>query len=137
VVEFITDVGDGEVGLCGDFLVAEAGKVFEGDEGAVGFWEFGDEELEGSDGFEFSEGVFGSRERGFPFFGILFGGFEGGVAFVVAEVVEGEVADASEEPRAGVFDFVPVGVEAHEGVLDDVFCGFALAGEAVGVTQER
>lgn len=54
-MEFVTDVGDAEVGLVGDFFVAEAGEVFEGDEGFVGFGEFGNEELESADGFHFAE----------------------------------------------------------------------------------
>ena len=53
-MEFVTDVGDAEVGLVGDFFVAEAGEVFEGDEGFVGFRQFGNEELESADGFHFA-----------------------------------------------------------------------------------
>jgi hypothetical protein len=64
------------------------------------------------------------------------GGFERGFALVVAEVVEGEVADGSEEPGSWVDDFLPVGVEADEGFLDEVFGGFALADEAVGEFEE-
>jgi len=137
VVEFVAYVGDGEVGLGGDFLVAEVGKVFQGNEGAVGFGEFGDEELESADGFQFSQGGVGIGGGGFPFLGGLGGGFKGGVAFVVAKVVEGEIADAAEEPGPGAFDFKPVGVEAEEGFLDDVLGGLAMGGEAVGKTQER
>ena len=62
--------------------------------------------------------------------------FQGGVGFIFPEVVEGEVADAAEEPRAGVFDFCPVRVEAEEGFLDDVLGVFPLAGEAVGIAKE-
>jgi len=65
------------------------------------------------------------------------GGFEGGVAFVVAEVVEGEVAGAAEEPGAWVFDFVPMGVQAQEGILDKVFRRFLLAGETVSKAEKR
>ena len=59
-VEFVADVADAEAGLLADFIVFELAVVFEVDELAVGAGEFGDEKLEGAEGFEFAEGVFGS-----------------------------------------------------------------------------
>jgi hypothetical protein len=56
---------------------------------------------------------------------------------VVAEVVEGEVADGFEEPGARVGDVVPVGVEFEEGVLDEVLGGLPLADESVGEAEQR
>ena len=135
-MEFVTDVGNGEVGLAGDFFVAEAGDVFEGDEGFVGFGESCDEELEGADGFEFPHGGIGIEGWSFKFHGVLRMGFDGSRAFVVANVVEGEVADAAEQPGAGGFDLVPEGVEPHERVLNNVLGGLALPEDAEGVTQE-
>ena len=77
--------------------------------------------------------MFGIGGGAFPFAG----GIHGSFAFVVAEVGEGEVSDAAEEPGARVDDFVPVCVEFEEGILDEVFRGFALADEAVGVAEQR
>jgi hypothetical protein len=118
--------------LVADLIVFEILVVFEADEVALFGWEFCEEELEGSDGFEFAECEVGFRGVGR---GVV-GGFERGFALVVAEVVEGEVADGSEEPGSWVDDFLPVGVEADEGFLDEVFGGFALADEAVGEFEE-
>ena len=85
--------------------------------------ELGDEELEGADGFEFAEGLLGIGGRAFP----LAVGVHRGFALVVAEVAEGEIAGAAEEPGARVGDVFPVGVEFEEGVLDDILGGLALA----------
>jgi len=56
---------------------------------------------------------------------------------VVAEVAEGEIAGAAEEPGPRMGDFFPVGVEFEEGVLNDVFRGLALAEQAVGVAEQH
>lgn len=61
VVEFVADVADGESGLVADLIVFEILVVFEADEVSLFGWEFGEEELEGSDGFEFVEGEVGFR----------------------------------------------------------------------------
>ena len=59
MVEFITDIADAEASALADLLVFEVFVVFEGDELAVVGIEFGDEELQGADGFEAAEGLFG------------------------------------------------------------------------------
>ena len=59
VVEFVADVGDAEAGALADLVVFEVFVVFERDERAVVGIEFGNEELEGADGFEAAEGLFG------------------------------------------------------------------------------
>ena len=59
------------------------------------------------------------------------------LAFVVADVAEGEIAGATKKPGARIDDLVPMGLKFHERVLDDVFCGFPLAEQAVGVTEQR
>jgi hypothetical protein len=133
VVEFVADVADGEAGALADLVVFEVFVVFEGNELAVGGIEFGDEELEGADGFEVAEGLVGIGRVAGEFmdeFGVDF-------ALVVAEVVEGEVADGTKEPGAGVGDVFPVGVEFEKGFLDEVFGGLPLADEAAGVAEQR
>ena len=67
-----------------------------------------------------------------PFMAVV----ERGFTFVVAEVVEGEVVDAAEQPSTGIFDIRPVGVEFEESLLDEVFGGFPLADEAVGIAEQ-
>ena len=52
-------------------------------------------------------------------------------------MIEGEIADAAEEPGAGTFDFLPVGVEPEEGILDDVLGSLAVACESMSETEER
>jgi hypothetical protein len=47
--------------LVADLIVFEILVVFEADEVSLFGWEFGEEELEGSDGFEFVEGEVGFR----------------------------------------------------------------------------
>jgi hypothetical protein len=56
---------------------------------------------------------------------------------VIAEVVEGEIADGAEEPGAGMGDVFPVGMEFEKGFLDEVLGGFPLADESVGVSKQR
>ena len=132
VVEFVADVSDGESGTLADLIVFEVLVVLEGDELAVVGIEFGNEELEGADGFEFADGLLWIGGIG----GEVVEEFGSGFALVVAEVVEGEVSDAAEEPGAGVGDVFPVGVEFDEGFLDEVFGRLALADEAVGVAEQ-
>lgn len=132
VMEFVADVADGKASALADLVVFEVFVVFEGNEVAVGGVEFGDEKLEGADGFQTAEGLVGIGGVAFP----IVGGVDGGFAFVVAEVVEGEVADGAEEPGSWVGDVVPVGVEFEECFLDEVFGGFPLADESVGVAEQ-
>ncbi len=106
--------------------------VFEGDERAVSGVEFGDEELEGADGFEAAKRLFGVGRVALPFVA----GVDGGFAAVVTEVVEGEVADGAEQPGAGIGDILPVGVEFEKRLLDKVLRGFPLADQTVGVTEQ-
>jgi hypothetical protein len=61
---------------------------------------------------------------------------ERGFAFVIADVVEGEIADGSEKPGAGIFDIVPVGVEFEKSFLDEVFGGLPLANKSVGIAKQ-
>jgi hypothetical protein len=77
--------------------------------------------------------VFRIRRVGIP----LVCGIHGNFVAMIAKVAEGEVAGAAEQPSAGVGHMIPVGVELEEGVLDEVFCGFALPYEALGVTEQR
>ncbi len=133
VVEFVADVADAEAGALADLVVFEAFVVFERNERLIVLVEFGDEELEGADGFEFAEGLFGIGRLAFPFAA----GFEGGFAFVIAEVVEGEISDGAEEPGAGIGDIFPMFVKSEESLLHEVLRRFPLADEAVGVAQER
>ena len=84
VMEFVSDVADAEAGAFADLVVFKALLVFEGNESTDVVVEFGDKELEGADGFEFAEGLFGVGRLAFPFAAC----FEGGFAFVIAEVVE-------------------------------------------------
>jgi len=133
VVEFVAYVSDREAGAFADLIVFEIFVVLEGDEIAVGGIEFGDEELEGADGFLAAEGLIGIGRIAFP----IVRGVDGGFAFVVSEVVEGEVSDGAEKPGAGIGDVFPVGVEFEERFLDEVFGGLPLADEAVGVAEQR
>jgi hypothetical protein len=55
---------------------------------------------------------------------------------MIAEVAEGEIAGAAEEPGAGMGDFLPMGVQFEKGVLDDIFGSFALAQKSVGVAEQ-
>jgi hypothetical protein len=59
VVEFVADVANGEAGALADLVVFEVFVVFEGDELAVVGIEFGNEELQGADGFEVAERLVG------------------------------------------------------------------------------
>jgi hypothetical protein len=52
-------------------------------------------------------------------------------------MAEGEISEAAEEPGTRVDDFVPVGVEFEERVLDEILRGFALADQAVGIAEQR
>ena len=63
-------------------------------------------------------------------------GIERGFAFVIADVVEGEIADGFEEPGAGIFDIVPMGVEFEKSFLDEVLGGLPLANKSVGVAEQ-
>ena len=83
VVEFVAYVSDREAGAFADLIVFEIFVVLEGDEIAVGGIEFGDEELEGADGFLAAEGLIGIGRIAFP----IVRGVDGGFAFVVSEVV--------------------------------------------------
>jgi len=133
VVEFVTDIADAEAGALADLFVFEVFVVFKRDELAVVGVEFGNEELEGADGFEAAERLFGIGREALE----IVGGVDGGFAFVVAEVVESEVVDRAEKPGARVADIFPVGVEFKEGVLNEVFGGFPLADQAVGISKQR
>ena len=66
VVEFVADVADGEAGALADLVVFEVFVVFQRDEVAVGGIEFGNEELEGADGFLAAEGLIGIGRVAFP-----------------------------------------------------------------------
>ena len=132
VVEFIADVADTEAGALADLIVFEAVPVFEGNKGAVIFVELGDEQLQGSDGFEFSEDLFGAGIRAFPFAV----GVHGSFPLMVAEMTESEIADAAEKPGARVDHFLPMRMKLEEGVLDEIFRGFALADQAMGKSEQ-
>ena len=64
------------------------------------------------------------------------GHFVGRFALVIAEVVEGEIADGAVEPCLRMGDLLPVRMEPEEGLLDEVFRGFPTAGQAVGEAQQ-
>ena len=132
-MEFVTDVADAEAGALADLVVFEVFVVFQRDELAVVGIEFGNEELEGADGFEAAERLFGIGRVALE----IVAGVDGGFAFMVAEVVEGEVVDGAEKPGARVADVFPVGVEFEKCLLDEVFGGFPLTDQAVGVSEQR
>lgn len=131
-MEFVADVADAEAGALADLVVFEVFVVFEGDEHAVIGVEFGDEELQGADGFEAAERLLGIWRVALP----LVAGVDGSFTAMVTEVVEGEVSDRAEQPGAGVADILPVRVEFDERVLDEVLGGFPLAYQSVGVSEQ-
>lgn len=67
-----------------------------------------------------------------PFMAVV----ERGFAFVIADVVEGEIADGPEKPSAGIFDIIPMGVEFEKSFLNEVFGGLPLANKSIGVTKQ-
>lgn len=131
-MKFVADIADAEAGALADLVVFEVFVVFERDEMAVGGIEFGNEELQCAEGFEFAERLVG-------FGGValkIIGGVDRCFAFVVAEVVECEVADGAEKPRARIGDVFPMRVEFEKNILHQVFGGFPLTHEAVSVAQQ-
>jgi len=135
VVQAVADVAGGEAGAAADFVVFQVVVIFEAEEVAVGGGEFGEEQAHHADGFvlaELLDGEGGVVGRG------LGGGVRGKFGFlrVIAEVVEGEVAEAAVEPGAGIFDLAPNLVEAEKRFLDEFLGDVAAADEAEGEAEE-
>ena len=78
-----------------------------------------------AEGFHAAEGLVG-----FGFLGLeIIGAVDGGFLSMVAEVVEGEIADGAEEPGSRVGDLLPVGVEFEECFLNEVLGRIAVVAE--------
>ncbi len=88
--------------------------------------------MESADGFEAADDMFGIRGVALPFMAVV----ERGFAFVVADVVDLEVSDTAEKPSARVFDVVPMGVEFHKRILNEVFGSLPLADETMGIAEQ-
>jgi len=131
-VKFVTNIAYREAGALADLIIFEVFVIFEGDELAFVGVEFGNEELQGADGFEPSKGCIGLGGAALDIFGV----FDRSFVFAVADVIEGEVANRSEKPCSRVGDVIPVGVELQESILNEVLGGFPLANETIGETEQ-
>lgn len=132
VMKLVADVANREAGAVADLFVFEILLVFELQEGAILLWQLGQEQPDGP-------GCFLAGEL--PVRGVIFvlsvGRFFIGLPAMIAEVIESQIADRTIEPRPGMRDILPVGVEPEKGLLDEVFRSLPPAGQAVGKAQQR
>ncbi len=132
-MEFIPDVADAEAGALADLVVFQTIVVFQGDEFSVVFVEFGDEQLQRAERLELAERLAGIIFVVLKFLRIG----DGSLALVVANVAEREIAGAAKNPSTRIGNLVPMRLEFHECVLDDVLCRFPLTEQTVGVAEQR
>ena len=127
MVELVADIADGESGFLADLFVFQVLVVLELDELAVLVLELGEEEADGPRGFESGQMAVGAA-------GVVrrVRSFVGRFTLVVAQVIEGEIADGAVKPGLRVRDLFPVGMESQEGLLDEVFRNLPATGQAVG-----
>ena len=103
MVEFVADGADVETGGGGDVSVALVVVVFETEQPGVLGWQFGEKEAQRADGLvtaEFGVGWPGVVVRK-PGFGVFL--VAGGFAPVVADFIQGEIADATVRARRAGF----------------------------------
>jgi hypothetical protein len=94
--------------------------------------QLGEQESDGAGGLEAPDRV-AVAAGGIPLGGLV----DESLALVVAQVVQGKIADGAVKPGFRVRHLVPVGMEPQEGLLHQVLRHFATPHHAVGKAQER